>query len=217
MTLNDIQRTIGDYRSAARNAKESGFDGIELHCATTYLLPQFLNSELNIREDAYGGSVENRCRLVLDILKELIEVWGPGCVGVKISPTINQGGFRPTNATVETYDHLVARLDRLPLSHLQVLRANADLSGTPVEALRDTIGYYRARFEGTVIANGGYEKASATSLIERGEADLVSFAKPFISNPDLVRRFERDLPLIPPVVETFYQGGSEGYVNYAAA
>jgi N-ethylmaleimide reductase len=217
MTLAEILRTIGDYRSAARNAQEAGFDGVELHCATTYLLPQFLNSELNIREDAYGGSSENRCRIVLDILNELIGVWGPGRVGVKISPTVNQGGFRPTDETVETYEHLVARLNRLPLSHLQILRAPDDLSGTPVEALQDTVGYYRSRFQGSVIANLGYDKTSATSVIERGEADLVSFAKPFISNPDLVRRFERDLPLTPPVVETFYQGGPEGYVDYTPA
>ena len=217
MTLADILRTVGDYRSAARRAKDAGFDGVELHCATTYLLPQFLNSELNIREDAYGGSVENRCRIVLDILSELIGVWGPGRVGVKISPTMNQGGFRPTDTTVETYDYLVARLNRLALSHLQILRASGDLSGTPVEALQDTVGYYRSRFEGTIIANFGYDKSSATILIERREADLVSFAKPFISNPDLARRFERDLPLTTPVAETFYQGGSEGYVDYAPA
>ena len=217
MTLDEILRTIGDYRSAARNAQEAGFDGVELHCATTYLLPQFLNSALNIREDAYGGSPENRCRIVLDILNELIGVWGPGRVGVKISPTMSQGGFRPTEETVETYDHLVARLNRLPLSHLQILRASGDLSGTPVDALQDTVGYYRSRFQGSVIANFSYDKTSATSLIEHGGADLVSFAKPFISNPDLVHRFERDLPLTPPVVETFYQGGSEGYVDYTPA
>jgi N-ethylmaleimide reductase len=217
MTLADILQTVGDYRSAAQRAQDAGFDGVELHCATTYLLPQFLNGELNTREDAFGGSPENRCRIVLDILNQLIGVWGPGRVGVKISPTMNQGGFRPNDATVETYDYLVAKLSRLPLSHLQILRASGDLSGTPVEALQDTVGYYRARFDGTVIANFGYDKDSATRLIERGGADLVSFAKPFISNPDLVRRFKRDLPLTPPVVDTFYQGGSEGYVDYAAA
>jgi N-ethylmaleimide reductase len=217
MTLADILKTVGDYRSAGRNAQEAGFDGVELHCATTYLLPQFLNTELNVREDAYGGSVENRCRIVLDILGGLIGVWGPGRVGAKISPTMNQGGFRLTEATVETYDYLVGKLNRLPLSHVQILRASGDLGGTPVEALQDTVAYYRARFDGTVIANCGYDKASATSLIERDGADLVSFAKPFISNPDLVRRFEYDLPLTPPIVETFYQGGSEGYVDYALA
>jgi N-ethylmaleimide reductase len=217
MTVGEIHRTVGDYRVAAQNAKEAGFDGVELHCATTYLLPEFLNSELNIREDAYGGSPENRCRIVLEILNEVIGVWGPGRVGVKISPAMNQGGFRPTSSTVETYDYLVGALNRLLLSHLQVLRATADLGGTPVEALQDTVAYYRSRFEGSVIANFGYDKASAMSLIERGGADLVSFAKPFISNPDLVRRFERDLPLTLPVAETFYQGGPEGYVDYAPA
>lgn len=217
MTVDEIQRTVDDYRTAARNAQDAGFDGVELHCATTYLLPQFLNSELNVRDDAYGGSTESRCRIVLEILDALIDVWGAGRVGVKISPTMSQGGFRPTEATIETYEHLVAAFNRLPLSHLQILRAADDLGGTPVEPLQDTIGYYRSRFEGTIIANLGYDKASATRLIASGGADLVSFAKPFISNPDLARRFERDLPLTPPVVETFYQGGSKGYVDYAPA
>jgi N-ethylmaleimide reductase len=198
-------------------SREAGFDGVELHAATTYLLPEFLNSALNLREDAYGGSVENRTRIVLEILDVLIAVWGPRRVGIKISPTIAMGGFVPAEQTVEAYDHLVGRLNALPLSHLQVVRASIDLSGTLVDALQDTISYYRARFDGALIANFGFDGASANRAIRSGQADLVSFAKPFISNPDLVRRFERDLPLTSPVVETFYQGGVQGYVDYTAA
>ena len=200
-----------------RNARDAGFDGVELHAATTYLLPEFLNSALNIREDAYGGSAENRARIVLEILEALIAVWGPGRVGIKISPTFAMGGFGPTERTIETYDHLVGRLNALPLSHLQVVRASNDLSGTPVEPLQDTIGYYRARFDGTLIANFGFDKSSATTAIKGGQANLVSFAKPFISNPDLVHRFESDLHLATSATETFYQGGAEGYVDYQPA
>jgi N-ethylmaleimide reductase len=214
MPVEEIAATVADYGAAAKNAHDAGFDGVELHAATTYLLPEFLNSALNIREDRYGGSAENRARIVLEILDALIAAWGPGRVGIKISPTFAMGGFGPTERTIETYDYLVGCLNALPLSHLQVVRASNGLSGTPVEPLRDTIGYYRARFDGALIANFGFDKASANKAILDGQADLVSFAKPFISNPDLVRRFERDLRLAPPATETFYQGGAEGYLDY---
>jgi N-ethylmaleimide reductase len=121
------------------------------------------------------------------------------------------------NKTIETYDYLVGRLNGLPLSHLQVGRALNDLSGTPIAALQDTIGYYRARFNGTLIANFGFDGASANAVIESGQADLVSFAKPFIGNPDLVRRLRQGLPLAASSPDTYYQGGPQGYVDYPAA
>ena len=217
MTLDEIKATVADYGSAAANAREAGFDGVELHCATTYLLPEFLNSRLNVREDAYGGNAENRCRIVLEILAALVAVWGAGRVGIKISPTLSDRGFKITEETLATYDYLVDALNGIPLSHLQVLRASAELAGTPVAALQNTVAYYRKRFDGPLIANFGFDKASAKDLIVRGDADLVSFAKPFISNPDLVQRFERSLPLADPVLESFYQGGAQGYIDYARA
>jgi N-ethylmaleimide reductase len=217
MTIEEIAGTVADYGAAAKNAREGGFDGVELHAATTYLLPEFLNSALNVREDAYGGTAENRTRIVLEVLDALIAVWGPGRVGIKISPTLAMGGFGPTDKTIETYDYLVGRLNQLPLSHLQVVRAPNDLSGTPIAALQDTIGYYRARFAGTLIANFAFDGASANTAIERKEADLVSFAKPFIGNPDLVRRLREGLPLTASSPETYYQGGPQGYVDYSAA
>ncbi|SRR6266403_99857 len=177
MTLDDIQRTVADYAAAGRNARDAGFDGVELHCATTYLLPQFLNSEQNTRQDAYGGNAEKRCRIVVEILEALISAWGPRRVGVKISPALSQGGFRPTEPTVETYDHLVSALNRLSLSHLHVVRAAGDLTSSPIAALQDTVGYYRKRFEGPIIANLGFDRAAAMAAIDGGAADLVSFAK----------------------------------------
>ncbi len=131
MSIEEIASTVADYGAAAKNAHAASFDGVELHAATTYLLPEFLNSVLNIREDAYGGTAENRARIVLEVLDALIAVWGPGRVGIKISPTLAMGGFGPTDKTIETYDFLVGRLNGLPLSHLQVGRALNDLSGTP--------------------------------------------------------------------------------------
>ena len=217
MTIEDIKATVRDYAAAAKNARLAGFDGIEVHAGTTYLLPQFLNSALNVRKDAYGGSAENRARIVLEILDSLIGEWGAGRVGIKISPSLAMGGFAPTDQTIATYDYLVERLNGLPLSHLQVVRAPNDLTGTPVAALQNTIGYFRERFQGTLIANFGYDKASANSEIESGRAELVSFGKPFISNPDLVRRLREDLPLTPSTPETYYQGDAQGYIDYPVA
>ena len=217
MSVEEIASTVADYGAAAKNAREAGFDGVELHAATTYLLPEFLNSALNLREDGYGGSAANRTRIVLEVLDALIAVWGPGRVGIKISPTLAVGGFELTDKTIETYDYLIGRLNELPLSHVQIGRPMNDLSGTAVAALQDTIGYYRPRFKGTLIANSGFDRNSANTAIGSKQADLVSFAKPFIGNPDLVRRFREDLPLATSSPETYYQGGAQGYVDYPTA
>jgi N-ethylmaleimide reductase len=217
MTLDDIKRTIGDYSAASRNAIAAGFDGVELHAATTYLLPEFLNSALNVREDAYGGSAERRTRIVIEILTELVNDWGPNRVGIKISPTLAMGGFAPTDQTIATYDYLANRLNELRLSHLHVVRAPNDLTGTPIAALQDTIGHFRDRFRGPLIANFGFDKASANAIVDSDRADLVSFGKHFIANPDLVRRFREDLPLSDSKPDIYYQGGPQGYVDYPPA
>jgi N-ethylmaleimide reductase len=217
MTLTEIQTTVSDYAAAARNARLAGFDGVELHAATTYLLPQFLNSTHNQRKDEYGGSPENRARIVLEILAAMIAEWGAGKVGVKIGPTARMGGFEPTGETRATYDYLVGRLNDLQLSHLQLTRAVVDLTGTPVEALQDTIAYYRARYRGTLIANGGFNRDTGNAVIESGQADLVSVATPFIGNPDLVRRWREDLVVAASSRETYYQGEAAGYIDYPAA
>ena len=217
MTLGEIDATISDYAAAAGNARRAGFDGVELHAATTYLLPQFLNDALNRRADRYGGSPENRARIVIEILEAMIAEWSGGKIGIKISPFASMGGFNPTAATVPTYDHLVERLNDLPLSHLQVVRAPASLlSGSPIAAIADTIGYYRRRYRGVLIANGGFDAETGAAEIMKGHADLVSFGSPFIANPDLVRRIAENLPLAAADRTTYYQGGRNGYLDYPA-
>ncbi|MGF6767847.1 N-ethylmaleimide reductase [Paraburkholderia sp. GAS199] len=217
MTVAEIRQTIDDYAQAARNALAAGFDGVELHAATTYLLPEFLNSASNVRTDAYGGSAENRARIVLEILDALIAVWGAGRVGIKIAPTVRMGGFGPTAETVSTFDYLVARLDELALSHLQVVNAAGDLTGTPVDVLQNTVAYYRSRFDGTLIANLGFDEASGNAVIASGGADLVSFGQAFIGNPDFARRIKDGLPLAPSNRDTWYQGDAGGYIDYPGA
>jgi N-ethylmaleimide reductase len=217
MTEDDIERTIGNYVDAARNALDAGFDGAEIHGAGPYLIPQFLNSALNVRDDDYGGNPENRARFVLALLSATVSELGPRRVGIKLSPTIAMGGLAPTDETVGTHNYLISCLANMPLSHVQIVKASNDLSGTPIAALQDTVRYYRDRYPGTVIANCGYDQASANAAITNGEADLVSFGKPFIGNPDLVRRMRTGLPLSDANPELFYQGGAEGYIDYPVA
>ncbi|WP_438397095.1 alkene reductase [Caballeronia sp. DA-9] len=217
MSTEEIHATVDDYRIAARNAKLAGFDGVELHCATTYLLPEFLNSALNRRTDAYGGNAANRARIVFQVLEAMIAEWGPGRVGIKLAPTFAMGGFGPTHETPSTYDYLVDGLNGLSLSHLQIVRARENLHGTPVAALQDTVAYYRARFRGTLVANGGFDRNVADAAVRSEAADLVSFATPFIGNPDLVERLRHELPLSPSDSKTYYQGGARGYIDYPLA
>jgi N-ethylmaleimide reductase len=214
MTLDQIKSTIVDYAAAAKNAKAAGFDGVELHAGTTYLLPQFLNSRLNVRTDAYGGSAENSARIVIEILEALVAECGRGRVGIKLSPTIAMGGFGPTDQTVATYEHLTERLGGLPLSHVQLVKASNDLTGTPIAVLQDTIAYFRPRLKATLIANFGFEKMSANAVLAAKQADLVSFGNAFVGNPDLVRRMREDLAIRQPKRDLFYQGGAEGYIDY---
>lgn len=217
MTSDEIAEAVNEYAVAARNALAAGFDGVELHAATTYLLPEFLNSALNVREDEYGGNAENRARIVLEILQSLIEVWGKGRVGIKIAPAAQMGGFVPTSETVPTYDYLVDQLNRLPLSHLQVVRAAGRTAGTHVAAIEDAISYYRKKYDGTLIANLGFDAHKANAVIDAAEADLVSFGTPFIGNPDFVRRLSDGLPLVDSNRDTYYQGGAAGYIDYPTA
>jgi N-ethylmaleimide reductase len=214
MTLDEIRETINDYRLAARNARVAGFDGVELHCSTTYLLPEFLNSTLNLRDDAYGGTAANRTRIVFDVLDALIDEWGPGRVGIKIAPTFSMGGFAPTRETQSTYDYLVDGLNDRKLSHVQIVTTREDLSESPVAALKDTIAYYRSRYHGTVIANGGFDQATAEALLCENTADFVSFARPFIGNPDLIERWRDRLPISSSDPQTYYQGNAGGYIDY---
>jgi N-ethylmaleimide reductase len=218
LSMDEIARTVADYGAAAENAKAAGFDGVELHAQTTYLIPQFLSSALNVRTDRYGGSAENRSRFVLEVMERIVAVWGAGRVGIKLNPTVTDiGGFMATGETVATYEHLVERLNDLPLSHLQLVRAQADLSATPIRAVQDTIAYFRPLYRGTLIANGGFDAASGNAAIGSGMADMISYGAPFIGNPDLVRRLREGLPLTASNRDTYYRGGAEGFVDYTTA
>lgn len=218
MTLDDIARTIGDYAHATRLAQRAGFDGVELHGTVSYLLPEFLNDRFNLREDRYGGSVENRARFVLEALEAMISEWRPGRIGLKLSPGLGRDSLRPTAQTLPTYEYLVSRISTLKIAYLQFQHPTGDLTGTPVQALEGgTVQYFRKFYDGLIMANGSLTKESAEAAIRSGAANLVSFGAPFISNPDLVERLRCDIDLAPADPETYYQGGSRGYTDYPVA
>jgi N-ethylmaleimide reductase len=216
LTTADIEQLVADYAQAARHARLASFDGIELHCANTYLLPQFLSSALNRREDDFGGSAENRARIVFMILDAIASVWNRQQVGIKISPGLNGlGAFVANEDTLPTYSYLVHALSKFAPAYLHLTRPINDVSGTPVASLQaGTYRHFRPLFSGTLIANFGFDQPTASAAIERGEADLISFARLFIANPDLVERFTSGAPIADADRETYYQGGAEGYTSY---
>lgn len=216
MTLGDIERTIEDYARATRLAQQAGFDGVELHGTVGFLIPQFLSDKFNLRDDEYGGSVENRIRFPLEVLEAMISEWRPGRVGLKLSPAVGMGDLQPTAATLPTYERLVSRVSALKIAYLQLQESPEDLTGTPAEALNEgTARHFRPFFDGSIIANGGLDKARAEGVIASGTADAAAFGGLYLSSPDLVERLQRGVPLAPvPSRETWYGGGAAGYVDY---
>lgn len=218
MTLGDIARTVGDYARGTRLARKAGFDGVELHGIANFLIPEFLHEGFNLREDRYGGSIENRARFALEVLEAMVSEWQPGRIGFKLSPAFGMGNFQPNGQTLPTYEYLVSQVSKLKIAYLQLYHPPGDLVGTPLEALTGgTAQHFRQFYDGLIIANGGMTLESAQAAIRSGAADLVSFGAPYIANPDLVERLQRGIPLSEGAPETYYQGGSRGYVDYPKA
>jgi N-ethylmaleimide reductase len=214
MTLNEIKIVISEYISAATNAKIAGFDGVEIHGAMVYLIPEFLNPNTNLRTDKYGGNIENRCRFVLEVMKGITDVLGPGRAGIKLSPAFVAGAFWPLSEMVATYEYLLTELNQMSLSHIHLISATSDISNTPFEVIKDPLSYFRPIFRGNIIAGGGYDQATGEQAIESGMANLVAYGKAFIANPDLVERLRNNKPLAVPDPATFYQGGANGLTTY---
>jgi N-ethylmaleimide reductase len=214
LTNAEVRATIDDYEQAARNAKAAGFDGVELHGAFGYLPHQFLVDSANQRTDEYGGSIENRARFVLEVMDRLVGVWGEGRVGIRLSPTLAYNGMVDSDP-LATFSYLLEKLNALPLAYLHLMRATPDAERFPSWP-QDTVATFGPLHRGNLIVNGGYDRESAEAVVSGGEAHAVSFGAPFVSNPDLVRRFEVGAPLAAADRATFYQGGATGYVDYPA-
>lgn len=213
LETDEIPGIIQAYVEAARNARSAGFDGVEIHGANGYLLEQFLHDRSNRRVDGYGGSVENRSRLLVEVVEAVSGVWGPGRVGVRLSPfgTYNDVG---DSDPVALYSHVLSRLDGLGLAYLSLIEARP---GAGMEiATPQAVDVFRARWSGPLILAGGFDREGAEEAIRSGRADAIAFGRHFIANPDLPRRFRLDAPLNAYDRSTFYGGGARGYTDYPA-
>ncbi|GGY01570.1 alkene reductase [Streptomyces hiroshimensis] len=213
MTVADIEETVTAYRVAALNAWRAGFDGVEIHAVGPFLIPQFLNPRLNLRSDAYGGGRAGRRRLLLEITDAVADVWEGRRVGVRLSPYWASGGrFTADEETLADYDALVAELNRLPVAYLHLRGRDLAAPGSTPDF--EAFARYRRLFDGPLIANLGFDHASANAAIGAGIADAVSFGTHFIANPDLVTRFALGHDLAAGDPDTYYSGGAGGYVDY---
>lgn len=208
----EIPEIVEDYRRAAERAKSAGFDGVELHAANGYLIDEFLQSKTNHRTDRYGGSLENRCRFLDEIVTSVAGTWAPDRIGVHISPNgiyndMGSSDFR------EAFLYVAEQLSRREIAYLHVVDGLA--FGFHELGPAMTLGEFRKVFQGPLIGNCGYTREIAGTAIRRQDGDLISFGRPFISNPDLVERFINGWPLNPPAeLSVWYSFDNAGYTDF---
>ena len=210
LRTDEMTGIVDQYRQAAKHAAEAGFDGVEIHSANGYLLDQFLRDGTNRRDDMYGGPLENRARLLMEVLSAVLEVWEPSRVGVRISPDNSFNDIRDSGPQA-TFNYVARALSGKGLGYLHVVEG--DMMGG-----ESSVDYRQIRdhFDGRYMANCGYDKARAQAAIAGGDADMVSFGQLFLANPDLVQRFKTDAELNTPDPDTFYGGDEKGYTDYPA-
>ena len=214
MTLEDIQQTVLDFKNAAKNAIEAGFDGIEIHSSNGYLFHQFFNGTSNVRADQYGGSIENKARILFEVIDAIKEVMPENRIGLRLNPSLH-GVFGMTmdEDTIPTFDYIINKLNDYDLAYLHLSEPFTDVSDIPF-AEPEIAKRYRPIYKGTIIINAGFDQEKGNQVIEAGFADALAFGKPFISNPDLVERFENHVPLAEWDTATFYTTGEKGYTDY---
>ena len=215
MSREDIRQTIRDFAAAALSATEAGFDGVEVHGAHAYLIDQFIMDGTNHRTDEYGGSLENRARLLFELLEAISEKIPLERTGLRLSPGRMKSGMADSKAE-KTYGYIVERLNDYPLAYLH-LSEMMEPEERLLHPQKSIVPFYRKLFRGTLISCGGHSRASALRMIDEQEADMIAFGKLFISNPDLPRRLSENLPLAGWDNDTFYHGGSRGYNDYPPA
>ena len=204
-----------DFRRATSHAKAAGFDGVEIHAANGYLLQQFLEDKSNDRTDAYGGSIENRARLTLAVVDAAINAWDANHVGIRLSPAGAHYGMADSDRPA-LYDYVIRELAQREVNYIHVVGPNkTSYDAGPVQ-IEDVAGFTRQRYAGPIIVNGGYDRNSADSVIQKGDADLVAFGVPFLANPDLVGRLKTGAGYNTPDPTTFYGVGPTGYTDYPA-
>lgn len=210
LELEELAGIVDDFRQAAANAIKAGFDGVEVHGANGYLLEQFAKDGSNVRTDAYGGSVENRARLMLEVTAAVAQEIGADRTGIRISPVSPANGISCSDPQPQ-YDYIVDQLNALGVAYIHVVEG---ATGGERDVAPFDYGSLRHRFSKTYIANNGFDLGLATSHLAEGKADLIAFGRPFIANPDLVERLESGAPLAEVNAATIFGGGAEGYTDY---
>ena len=211
LRIEEIAAVVASYRHAARCAIHAGFDGVEVHGANGYLIEQFLRDSINDRTDAYGGSIENRVRLLVEVMRAIVEQIGGGRTGLRLSPVTPANDAGQDSDPQALYEHAVAQLAPLKLAFLEVVEG---ATGGARDFAPFDYAALRRRFDGAWMVNNGYQRNTAIEAVASGAADLVSFGRPFIGNPDLVRRLREDAPVAAFDKKTLYGGGAKGYTDY---
>jgi N-ethylmaleimide reductase len=210
LSISEIKDVVQQFRHAAANARRAGFDGIEIHGANGYLVDQFIRDGANHRSDAYGGSIENRCRFALEVVDACVAEIGAGRVGIRLSPLTTFNDLTDSQPQA-VFAHLINALNQRGIAFIHFIEGETGGS-------RDVPGFdytwARQAFKGTYIANNGYDRQMAIDAIESGHADAVAFGRLFIANPDLVERLKSNAPLNQPNPRTFYTPGPVGYTDY---
>ncbi|MBI6853706.1 alkene reductase [Pseudomonas cichorii] len=210
LELEELPTIVNDFRQAASNAIAAGFDGVEIHGANGYLLEQFIKDGANQRTDAYGGSIENRARLLLEVTAAVVKEVGAERTGVRISPVTQASGISCSDPQPQ-YEYIAEQLSALGVVYLHVVEG---ATGGPRDSAPFDYDALRSRFKQVYLANNGYDLDLASTRLDQGKADLFAFGRPFISNPDLVERLGASAPLAPLDPATLYGGGAKGYTDY---
>lgn len=211
LSTNEVKAIIQDYRHAAENAIEAGFDGVEIHAANGYLIDQFLRSSSNTRNDEYGGTSDKRIRFALDVATAITQQIGSDRVGIRLSPHVSQRGMEDPEITT-TVLKLATHLSNMKLCYLHIAESDQGSGETTPEVFRYQL---RQSFKGAIIVAGGYRRDNAEEILQRELADLVAFGRPFIANPDLPKRLRENLPLADYDESLVYGGDALGYTSYS--
>ena len=204
----EISGVVEQFRQGAKNALAAGFDGVEIHGANGYLIDEFIEDGSNQRSDRYGGSIENRTRFLLEVVEAVTSVWGGNRVGVRLSPS-GENYSMSDSERADTFKCVVETLNSFNLAYFHLMEPNQWGSETGLDA-----AFFRPIFQGLLMVNGDYNRERGNKILRQGNADLISFGRPFIANPDLPGRLAIDAPLNEPDPSTFYEGDKQGYTDY---
>ena len=214
MTTEEVKETVQDFKRAAKNAVDAGFDGLEIHSSNGYLLHQFFNKSSNQRTDEYGGSIENRARILFEIINAIKVFMPENKIGVRLNPSLHGiFGMEADEETIPTFEYIVKKLNDYDLAYLHLSEPFNDVSEKDF-LVSNIAEHFRPLYKGNLMINAGFDQDSGNKVIEEGHADMVAFGKLFISNPDLPVRFEKNAKMQDWDQDTFYAIGKKGYTDY---